>query len=139
MGLSTMSSFTQLVVLALVGVVAAERQPKLFYVSSTSTTSTVSTTTLCYISSNLVMANTCTGRRKRRMVQDDTLLATDSIRATSVDEQEQDDVIRSNDAGDAGEDRKGKFLLYWMTTTSTSTTTTFTSTPSGFTISNCSG
>ena len=49
---------------------------------------------------------------------------------------------------EAGEDRKAKFLLYWMTTTSTSTTTTYTSTttlyslsctPSGFTISNCSG
>ena len=43
-------------------------------------------------------------------------------------------------------DREGKFLLYWMTTTSTSTTFTATTTvsslactPSGFTISNCSG
>ena len=43
-------------------------------------------------------------------------------------------------------DREGKFLLYWMTTTSTSTTYTATTTvsslactPSGFVISNCSG
>ena len=45
-------------------------------------------------------------------------------------------------------ERKGKFLLYWMTTTSTSTTTTFTSTtsitdiectPAGFSMSNCAG
>jgi len=43
-------------------------------------------------------------------------------------------------------DREGKFLLYWMTTTSTSTTFTATTTvsslactPSGFVISNCSG
>ena len=42
--------------------------------------------------------------------------------------------------------REGKFLLYWMTTTSTSTTYTATTTlssvactPSGFSISNCTG
>ena len=42
--------------------------------------------------------------------------------------------------------REGKFLMYWMTTTSTSTTYTTTTTisslactPSGFTISNCTG
>jgi hypothetical protein len=41
-------------------------------------------------------------------------------------------------------DREGKFLLYWMTTTSTSTTYTSTTsisslacTPSGFAISKC--
>ena len=46
----------------------------------------------------------------------------------------------------SGNDRKGKFLLYWKTTTLTSTTTSFSSTttlgtlectPSGFTLSLC--
>ena len=143
------------------------RQPKMFYVSSTSTTSTVSTTTLCYVSSNAAVSNTCSGRRKRRMVKDN-LEATDAIKATAVAEGSQDGVIRLHNilrdiigmsvfssrdedniiVDEAGEDRKAKFLLYWMTTTSTSTTTTYTSTttlyslsctPSGFTISNCSG
>merc|ERR1711890_6989 len=37
--------------------------------------------------------------------------------------------------------REGKFLMYWMTTTSTATTTisSLACTPSGFTISNCTG
>ena len=95
----------------------------------------------------------------------DNLVPLDAIKATSLE----DGIIRLFDKGKeivvnfvfssqeedknfvevAGEEeRKGKFLLYWMTTTSTSTTTTYTSTttlhsisctPSGFTISNCSG
>ena len=95
----------------------------------------------------------------------DNLVATDAIKATTLE----DGVTRldhkvkdifdtfvfssldedKNFVEVAGEEeRKGKFLLYWMTTTSTSTTTTYTSTttlhsisctPSGFTISNCSG
>merc|ERR1712071_367577 len=148
---SRMTSITHLLLFSLLGSLAAEatsRQPKLFFVSSTSTTSTVSTTTLCYRSSKVAITSACS-RRKRRMVKDN-LVATDAIKATKLE----DGVTSSLDedknfvevAGE--EERKGKFLLYWMTTTSTSTTTTYTSTttlhsisctPSGFTISNCSG
>ena len=73
------------------------------------------------------------------------------------DEKDEDDILAEEfeqeenlvDSGliDAsGNDRKGKFLLYWKTTTLTSTTTTFSSTttlgtlectPSGFTLSLC--
>merc|ERR1719168_456526 len=47
---------------------------------------------------------------------------------------------------EAGEDRNAKFLVYWLTTTSTSTSTTYSTTstlaslectPSGFTLSVC--
>merc|ERR1719266_1821472 len=111
------------------------RNPKLFFVSST--TSTLSTTTICYVSSSSAAA--C-GRKRRSLVIDsavgqETLVDLGSISARTDGEED-----------DQPMDREGKFLLYWMTTTSTSTTFTATTTvsslactPSGFTISNCSG
>ena len=64
-----------------------------------------------------------------------------------ADEEEAVELLESGQ-NEVDTERKGKFLLYWLTTTSTSTTTTFTSTtsitdiectPAGFTMSNCAG
>ena len=61
------------------------------------------------------------------------------------DNEAQEDMVESG-VSERAEDREGKFLLYWMTTTTTSTSTSFTSTttlatlactPNGFTISAC--
>ena len=55
-------------------------------------------------------------------------------------------IFLSLDSGHLDSERAGKFLLYWMTTTSTSTSTTYSSTstlaslectPNGFAISAC--
>merc|ERR1712002_791063 len=117
------------------------RNPKLFLVSST--TVTLSTTTLCYSSSTA--AATC-GKRKKR-----ALVIASAAGDIAVTKSGASDSSENMDAGVAGgkndEDgmsREGKFLLYWMTTTSTSTSYTATTTisalactPSGFTISKC--
>ena len=52
------------------------RQPKLFFVSSTSTTSTLTTATICYMTSNAALTNACSARRKKRSV----LVTDDGIR-----------------------------------------------------------
>ena len=64
----------------------------------------------------------------------------------NIDDEE--DQLLESGQNDVDTERKGKFLLYWLTTTSTSTTTSFTSTtsiagvectPAGFTMSSCAG
>merc|ERR1712173_519613 len=46
----------------------AARDPKLFFVSSSSTTSTISTSTLCY--STIGSVTTCPGRKKKRAIME---------------------------------------------------------------------
>ena len=66
----------------------------------------------------------------------------------NIADEDNDELLESGQTEINTDERKGKFLLYWLTTTSTSTTTTFTSTtsitdiectPAGFTMSNCAG
>ena len=142
------------------------RQPKLFFVSSSSTTSSVSTSTVCFISTNTGFT-TCGKRRRRnilvdgisgaagqiqpmsaRWVEVKTLkLITQALFFSSYDDKA--DLSTKLDSGaedPTTSDRDGRFLLYWLTTTSTSTTTIFTATstlatlactPNGFTNSVC--
>merc|ERR1712179_741591 len=125
-----------------------ERNPRLFYVSSATFTSLA--TTQCYIpelgvcncgpnAAGVVACNnarptacpTCVGKRRRRALPDD------------VDQVDQVDLVDQVDqVDDVGEyednfqrdvernsmKREGKFLLYWVTTTSTFTWYTSTST-----------
>merc|ERR1712038_1899062 len=133
----------KLVILSLLGLAAIvsadndvdnKRNAKLFFISTSSTTSTVSTTTLCYTTS----ANAACRRRKRRNVDTLNSLFPVTPSATQWAEKDEDDILHEEfeqesllDSGliDAsGNDRKGKFLLYWKTTTLTSTTTSFSST-----------
>merc|ERR1712222_23737 len=83
------------------------RNPRLFYVSTT--TSTSFATTRCYIGS---AAGTCpnTGRKRRNLVSDE-------LESQLVDEEEEE--ISERDA---------KMMLYWVTTTTTTTSYTATST-----------
>merc|ERR1712079_681938 len=112
-----------------------KRNAKLFFISTSQTTSTVSTTTLCYTAS----ANAACGRRKRRNADILNSLFPVTPSATQRDEKDEDDISaeefeREENLLDSGlidasaNNRKGKFLLYWKTTTLTSTTTTFSST-----------
>merc|ERR1712126_188525 len=117
------------------------RNPKLFLVSST--TVTLSTTTLCYSSSTAAAA--CGKRKKRALVIASAagdIAVTKSGASDSSYEADTEVTNGKNDEADVS--REGKFLLYWMTTTSTSTSYTATTTisalactPSGFTISKC--
>merc|ERR1712088_627368 len=118
------------------------RQPKLFFVSSSSTTSSVSTSTVCFKSTSAGIVE-CGKRKKRSMVVDGFSGEAGEIQPKSSFDTEFDSDPKL-ESGTA--DRDGRFLLYWLTTTSTSTTTIYTGTstlatlnctPSGFTVSAC--
>merc|ERR1711863_18407 len=116
-----MSKVSLLVVFFLAAAESAkqvERHPKLFFVSTSSTTTTISTGSVCYISSTSL--TTCSGRKRRAISFDGAQLDQSDVEPSQLTEG-----VRSSK--ELGTDRKGKFLLYWITTTSTSTsfTTTF--------------
>merc|ERR1712051_534389 len=112
-----------------------KRNPKLFFVSST--TSTISTTTICYVSSGTPSTAAACGKRKRRALMVDSVTGQDTaIDFSGVTRTEQEESSPEVASTKDEEAREGKFLLYWMTTTSASS---LACTPSGFTISNCTG
>merc|ERR1712088_975725 len=98
------------------------RKPKLFSVSTSATTTTLQTLSICYVSSNTV--TTCSGRKRRAINMDGSLSLKD---AAPVElEPSQREQAASAPAIDGS--REGRFLLYWITTTSISTSTSFTTT-----------
>merc|ERR1739844_67709 len=111
-----------LVVLFAVAASAEEevaRKPKLFFVSTSATTTTLQTLSICHVSSNVI--STC-GKRRRRSINIDGLTPED---AAPVDlEPSQREQAMSAPALHGS--REGRFLLYWITTTSISTSFTTT-------------
>ena len=91
------------------------RKPKLFYVSTSAQTTTLSTASVCYVTSGT--PTTCTGRRRRSIKIDGAQLA-DVKPSREVQSSQKE----------ASQDREGRFLLYWITTTSISTSTSYTTT-----------
>ena len=102
------------------------RKPKLFFVSTSATTSTLQTASICYVSSATIA--TCTGRKRRTISLDGDLPegavqpSTLKRRDVKVDSEQEELSLNKN--------REGRFLLYWITTTSVSTSTSFTTTVS---------
>merc|ERR1711973_101005 len=88
----------------------------LFFVSTSATTSTLQTAPICYMSSATASA-TCTGRKRRA-------ITSFSEMETEV-QPKQDEVDSSLQEAESG-DREGRFLLYWITTTSISPSTSYT-------------
>ena len=111
------------------GPVSGKRQPKLFYISSSTTTSTVSTSTVCFKSGTALA--TCSKKKRKRDIMSDLLRdAPESInpsRKSRMDEEELEDVLEAVEK-QAENQRDPKFLLYWATLTSTSTSTSYTAT-----------
>merc|ERR1712115_101345 len=123
------------------------REPKLFFVSSSSTTSSLSTSTVCF-KATATGAVTCGKRKKRSMAVNGISEADGEIQPQrSFDaEDNSDPKVESGAEDPTTSDRDGRFLLYWLTTTSTSTTTIYTGTstiasldctPSGYTVKEC--
>merc|ERR1712038_111448 len=143
-------------VLLVLGATAAEqkksRHPRLFLVSSSSTT-TLSTTTLCYSTAASGFTTTACGRKKRAIYSDPVTGEVGGLEdfiqpqePVSFEETEKEAEAELIESGRKEYEREGKFLLYWMTTTTTSTFTTYTATttlgalectPSSFGISQC--
>merc|ERR1711992_412024 len=91
------------------------RKPKLFFVSTYATTTTLQTGSICYVSTAAYA--TCSGRKRRA-------ITAFSEMETEV-QPKQDEVDSSLQEAESG-GRDGRFLLYWITTTSTSTSTSYT-------------
>lgn len=95
------------------------RKPKLFYVSTSATTSTLSTYSVCYQSAGGAPV-VCAGKRKRRTIDSDGMTISGSSVESSATKSLSDEGVEGG--------RDGRFLLYWITTTSISTSTSFTTT-----------
>merc|ERR1712141_613144 len=105
--------------------VSNHRKPKLFFVSTTSTTSTLKTATACYFTSGNAVT-TCSRRRRRAFVSEG-VEDIPEFQPSQVESGMYDDDT-------ASEGRQGKFLLYWLTTTTTSITTEFTKTTTVYSV-----
>ena len=103
------------------------RKPKLFFVSTSATTSTLQTASICYVSSATIA--TCTGR-KRRTISLDGVEPEGAVHPSMFKRELAS--VREETNSKVNERREGRFLLYWITTTSISTSTSFTTT---FTVS----
>merc|ERR1719312_608751 len=105
------------------------RQPRLFFVSTSSTTSTISTATVCFSSSDTPVT-AC--RRKRSLTMQNKRRRTITEEAGEQDHFrdliEPERTVQVEQGEEEVSHRQGRFFLYWITTTSTSTTTTFTTT-----------
>merc|ERR1719410_845563 len=98
---------------------AANRKPRLFYVSTQVNTFTYTTNSVCVLSTTSALA-ACTKKKKRQMELDEL---NDDIEPSEVSLDEEMPVVR-----------QPKFLQYWMTTTSTMTITTFSATSTMFSL-----
>merc|ERR1739846_114679 len=100
------------------------RKPKLFFVSTSATTSALQTASICYVTSTSVA--TCTGRKRRAISLDGTEPEGAVQPSTFKREVEGESVKQDEVSSKVNVNREGRFLLYWITTTSISTSTSFT-------------
>merc|ERR1712156_688109 len=103
------------------------RKPKLFYASTSATTSTLNTASICYVTSGTV-TTACTGRRRRSVNIEAVPLA--DVKPSQVDQPSQLSQEVQSSEKEWKNNRDGRFLLYWITTTSISTSTSYTVTVS---------
>ena len=90
-----------------------ERQPKLFFVSTSSTTSTLKTASVCY-ATTATFAGACTGRKRRAINFDGASADESELKLSRLKE----DVQSSKE--DEKLERENRFLLHRITTTSIS-------------------
>ena len=101
------------------------RKPKLFFVSTSATTSTLQTASVCYVLSAATVV-TCTGR-KRRTISLDGMQPEGAVQPSTFKREVEGESVQQDEASSkVNEKREGRFLLYWITTTSISTSTSFT-------------
>merc|ERR1712029_297134 len=110
---------------ALVSEVAG-KSPRLFYVSTSASTTVISTVSICYVTSATAPL-VCPGRKKRRVVVDGEtgLMVLPSESGVETLKTEDDRELIGNSPHI---ERDGRFLLYWITTTSISSSTSYTTT-----------
>merc|ERR1711950_30711 len=100
---------------------AGKRDPKLFYVTTQSTTSTITTASFCY-TTNAALTAACKRKKKRALKHSQVEMEEEEARKILPSD------VQTGREEEGGEDRNAKFLVYWLTTTSTSTSTTYSTT-----------
>merc|ERR1719384_30557 len=101
------------------------RKPRLFFVSTSATTSTLQTASICYVSTTTAPV-ACVGR-KRRAISLDAMQPEGAVQSSTLNrEVEGESVQQLESSSNENGKREGRFLLYWITTTSISTSTSFT-------------
>merc|ERR1712228_367736 len=118
----------------------SERAGRIFYVTTTTSLSTVNTISFCHIlSATATQLGTCAARKRKSFKFNDQpfALPTEEIAPSVLDIEPS---LKEVDQ------RQGKFVNYWITTTFTSTTYTAPSTlasiictPIGYSFNNCPG
>merc|ERR1712156_80046 len=102
------------------------RKPKLFFVSTSATTSTLQTASFCYVT--LSAPTTCLGRKRRAIKSLNGVETEEAVETSEFTKQDEVSSSLSSLEEAHAVDRKGRFLLYWIATTSISTSTSFTTT-----------
>ena len=101
------------------------RKPKLFFVSTSATTSTLQTAFVCYVTS-AAPTSVC-GRKKRRAISFDGMEPEGAVQPSTFKREVEGETVQLDEASSkVNGKREGRFLLYWITTTSISTSTSFT-------------
>merc|ERR1719384_1620981 len=123
----------------------ANRNGKIFYVSTTTSFSSVTTATYCYVPS-AVATPLLTCKKKRRSLWQSALPAGKGIAPSSSRHSSDEDmpIVEDPNENIGSGVRDGKFANYWITTTVTTYSTTGTlgsivCTPQGWPYSACSG
>merc|ERR1712037_171892 len=104
--------------------VLCEEVARLFFVSTSATTSTLQTASICYVTSDSLA--TCTGR-KRRTISLDGMEPEGAVQPSTFKREVEGESVKQDEVSSkVNVNREGRFLLYWITTTSISTSTSFT-------------
>merc|ERR1719444_138687 len=108
----------------------SERNKRLFFVSTTSSTSTLVTDFTCYLTKAALV--TCGKRRKRSYLEDTVSepksLVDEAINPARIQPQDESANLSAGFNEADAKQREGRFLLYWLTTTSVITETSYTQT-----------
>merc|ERR1712037_771502 len=100
------------------------RKPKLFFVSTSATTSTLQTAFVCYVTS---AAPTSVCGQKRRAISFDGMEPVGTVQPSTFKREFEGESVQLDEASSkVSGKREGRFLLYWIPTTSISTSTSFT-------------
>ena len=104
---------------------AGLRKPRFFFVTTSSVTETTTSTALCYKTAAVGTIGAC---RKKRSLFRTARLPKDIIQATHPAREDQVESQEDEPSSYMADGREGRFLLYWITTTSRSTTTIYSTT-----------
>ena len=107
---------------------AGFRKPRFFFVTTSSVTEPLRTNSLCYVTAGAGFSGECKRRKKRSLFRTGRLPWYDAVQPTKLTRGDEEEYSLDESSSYEADGREGRFLLYWITTTSRSTTTIYSST-----------